>query len=299
MAISLAAQLLTFPVCIYYFHQFPNLFLITNIIAVPLSGIILYAEIALIAFSWVPFVGVYIGKLVSGLVWMMNKIILWINERSFAVWDKIPATVLSTWLLYAVVIGLSIWLISKNKKYVQPALLCFFAFVLLHTYNRWQTLNQQKIIVYNVPRYQAIDFVNGTNYQFVGDSLLLEDGLLQNFHLKPGRIALQLNKRKDPVEGFSQHEMFYQFHRKRIMIVDKPISIAVTEKKINIDLVIISGNPKLSISQLAQAINCNRFIFDASNPLWKIEKWQKECKALQLSSHAVSADGAFVWDIGI
>lgn len=63
----------TFPVCIYYFHQFPNLFLITNIIAVPLSGIILYAEIALIAFSWVPFVGVYIGKLVSGLVWMMNK----------------------------------------------------------------------------------------------------------------------------------------------------------------------------------------------------------------------------------
>jgi competence protein ComEC len=299
MAISLAAQLLTFPVCIYYFHQFPNLFLITNIIAVPLSGIILYAEIALIAFSWVPFVGVYIGKLVSGLVWMMNKIILWINERSFAVWDKIPATVLSTWLLYAVVIGLSIWLISKNKKYVQPALLCFFAFVLLHTYNRWQTLNQQKIIVYNVPRYQAIDFVNGTNYQFVGDSVLLEDGLLQNFHLKPGRIALQLNKRKDPVEGFSQHEMFYQFQRKRIMIVDKPISIAVTEKKINIDLVIISGNPKLSISQLAQAINCNRFIFDASNPLWKIEKWQKECKALQLSSHAVSADGAFVWDIGI
>ena len=299
MAISLAAQLLTFPVCIYYFHQFPNLFLITNIIAVPLSGIILYAEIALIAFSWVPFVGVYIGKLVSGLVWMMNKIILWINERSFAVWDKIPATVLSTWLLYAVVIGLSIWLISKNKKYVQPVLLCFFAFVLLHTYNRWQTLNQQKIIVYNVPRYQAIDFVNGTNYQFVGDSLLLEDGLLQNFHLKPGRIALQLNKRKDPVEGFSQHEMFYQFQRKRIMIVDKPISIAVTEKKINIDLVIISGNPKLSISQLAQAINCNRFIFDASNPLWKIEKWQKECKALQLSSHAVSADGAFVWDIGI
>ncbi len=299
MAISLAAQLLTFPVCIYYFHQFPNLFLITNIIAVPLSGIILYAEITLIAFSWVPFVGVYIGKLITGLVWMMNKIILWINELSFAVWDTIPATVLSTWLLYAVVIGLSIWLISKNKKYVQPALLCFFAFVLLHTYNRWQTLNQQKIIVYNVPRYQAIDFVNGTNYQFVGDSVLLEDGLLQNFHLKPGRIVLQLNERKDSLENFFQHEMFYQFQRKRIMIVDKPISIAATKKKINIDLVIISGNPKLSISQLAQAINCNRFIFDASNPLWKIEKWQKECKAMQLSSHAVSADGAFVWDIGI
>lgn len=299
MAISLAAQLLTFPVCIYYFHQFPNLFLITNIIAVPLSGIILYAEIALIAFSWVPFPGVYIGKLVSSLVWVMNKIILWINEFSFAVWDKIPATVLSTWLLYAVVIGLSAWLISKNKKYVQPTLLCFFTFVLLHTYNSWQTLNQHKIIVYNVPRYQAIDFVNGTNYQFVGDSVLLEDGLLQNFHLKPGRIALQLSDRKDSLENFFHHEMFYQFQGKRIMIVDKPFAIGAPDRKIDIDLVIISGNPQLSISQLARSVNCNRVIFDASNPLWKIERWRKECNALQLPSHAVSADGAFVWDIGI
>jgi competence protein ComEC len=31
MAISLAAQVFTFPICIYYFHQFPNYFLITNI----------------------------------------------------------------------------------------------------------------------------------------------------------------------------------------------------------------------------------------------------------------------------
>jgi competence protein ComEC len=299
MAISLAAQLLTFPVCIYYFHQFPNLFLITNIIAVPLSGIILYAEIALIALSWIPFLAGYIGKLVSALVWMMNKIILWINELSFAVWDKIPATVLSTWLLYAAVVGLSTWLVSKNKKYLQPALACFFVFILLHAYYRWQTLNQQKIIVYNVPRYQAIDFVNGTNYQFVGDSILLEDGLLQNFHLKPGRIALQLNDRRDSLKDLFQHKMFYQFGGKRIMIVDKSLVIATQEKKIDIDFVIISKNPKLSISQLAQVINCRQFIFDASNPLSKIEKWKKECEMLHLANHSIPGQGAFGYDIGM
>ena len=299
VAISLAAQLLTFPICIYYFHQFPNLFLITNIIAVPLSGIILYAEIALIALSWIPFAGVYLGKLVAGLVWLMNKIILWVNELSFAVWDKIPATVFSTWLLYAVVIGLSAWLINKNKKYFQFGMICFFAFVVLHTHNSWQIINQQKLIVYNVPQHQAIDFVSGTNYQFVGDSILSEDGLLQNFHLKPGRIAFQLTNRKDTLNDIFQNKIFYQFQNKRIVIINKPVIIEALQQKIDVDLVIISKNPRLYIYQLAAVFNCKQFVFDASNPLWKIEKWQKECEVLHLPNHSIPGQGAFVYDIGM
>jgi competence protein ComEC len=299
MAISLAAQLLTFPVCIYYFHQFPNLFLISNIIAVPLSGFILYAEIALVGLSWIPFIGIYLGKLVGTSVWIMNKVILWINELSFAVWDKIHATVFSTWLLYAVVIGLSAWLIRKNKRYFKFGILCLFAFVVLQTYNSWQMMKQQKIIVYNVPQHQAIDFVSGNNYRFIGDSILLEEGLLQNFHLKPGRIALQLDNRVDSLNGIFQDKIFYQFQNKRIVIINKPVIIDIPQQKINVDLVIISKNPRLYISQLTEIFNCNQFIFDASNPVWKIEKWKKECNDLQLPNHSVPGEGAFVYDIGM
>ena len=299
MAISTAAQLLTFPVCIYYFHQFPNLFLITNIIAVPLSGFILYAEIALVALSWIPFAGEYLGKLVGGLVWVMNKVILWINELSFSVWDKIPATIFSTWLLYAVVIGLSTWLISKNKKYFQFAMLCLFAFIMLHTINRWQIEKQQKLIVYNVPQHQAIDFISGNNYQFVGDSVLLEDGLLQNFHLKPGRIALQLNNRVDSLNDIFHLNLFYMFHNKKIAFINKPLHMEVGEQKMEVDLIVISKNPNINISQLTRLFNCRQFVFDASNPVWKIEKWQKECNELHLLNHSIPVSGAFVYDIGM
>ncbi|MEO6542351.1 MAG: ComEC/Rec2 family competence protein, partial [Ferruginibacter sp.] len=85
ICVSTAAQLLTFPVCIYYFHQFPNMFLITNLVAVPLSAVILYATIALVAFSWVAHAGPYLGKLAGGLTWGMNQFILWVNQFSFAV----------------------------------------------------------------------------------------------------------------------------------------------------------------------------------------------------------------------
>jgi len=300
MSVSTAAQLLTFPVCIYYFHQFPNLFLITNIVAVPLAVIILYSAITLLTFSWIPFVGVYLGKMVGGITWLMNKFILWVNDLSFAVWDKIPSSVLSTWLLYATVAGFSAWLIGKQKKYLLAGLFSLLAFAAAIGFLNIQTAGQQKLIVYNVPQHQAIDFVNGNSYHFVGDSILLEDGLLQNFHLKPGRIFYQLNKRIDSLAGvFKFESMFFQFNNTRLLIVDKPIFFEPVQQKIDLDMIIVSKNPKISITQLAKVFNCKQFVFDASNPTWKIRKWQQECALLKINYHSVPETGAFIYDIGI
>jgi competence protein ComEC len=299
MAISLAAQVLTFPICIYYFHQFPNLFLITNIIAVPLSSVILFAEIGLVTFSWIPFAGVYLGKLVGWLVWCMNKIILWVSHLSFAVWDNIPSTIATTWLLYAVVLGIAGWLLNKNLKLFRVAIICLACFALLHAFEEWQIKNQRKIIVYNVPQHQAIDFISGNQYRFLGDSILLEEGMLQNFHLKPARIALQLIDRKDSIYNLFQQQLFYQFGNKKILVIDKSLQFESTQQKIELDMIIISKNPQITFAQLAQIFNCKQYIFDASNSMWKINQWQKECKALNLNFHSIPNQGAFVYDTGI
>jgi len=297
VAITTAAQLLTFPVCIYYFHQFPVLFLITNLVAVPLSTLILYAEIFLVIFSFIPVVGEYAGKITAWLLSLMNKFILLVNELPFAVWDKIPATIFTTWLLYAAVIFTAVWLMKKNSKAFPWALSCLAGFVLIHGLISWQVKNQQKIIVYNVPQHKAIDFVEGNNYRFVGDSILLQDGLLQNFHLKPGRISLQLNTRVDTMAAFFQQEMFCQFAGKKILLLDKPLAFESAAAPIDVDMIVVSKNPKLNIPQLAKVFNCKQFVFDASNSLWKIEKWKQDCDKLNLHHHSIPEQGAFVTDL--
>jgi competence protein ComEC len=299
ISVSTAAQLLTFPVCIYYFHQFPNLFLISNMIAVPLSAIILYAAIALLAFSWVPFAGAYLGKLVAGLTWCMNKFILWLNDLSYAVWDKIPATVFSTCLLYAAVIGFSAWLINKNKKYFRVGMFTLLAFVMQNTFSKWQTAHQQKLIVYNVPQHQAIDLINGNHYQFVGDSILMDEGLLQNFHLKPGRTDQQLKYKTDSLNEVFQQNMFYQFKNKKILIINKSTSFNAAQQKIELDLIVFSKNPKISVRELVDVFRCKQIVFDASNAAWRIEKWKQECRSLQLNFFCIPDKGAFIYNIGI
>jgi len=297
VAVTTAAQLLTFPVCIYYFHQFPMLFLITNLIAVPLSTIILYAEIFVTAFSWIPFVGMMAGKISGWLLWLMNQFILGINRLSFAVWNNIPATVFTTWLLYAVVIFTAAWLLHKNKVMLRAALFFVLAFVVTHSFMALQILQQQKIIVYNVPQHRAVDFVSGSNYHFTGDSILLEDGLLQNFHLKPGRVALQLSQHKDALPELFAAGIFYQFGTKKILFIDKPLTIELPARKIDVDIIIISKSPKLYIPQLARVFNCSQYVADASNSLWKIDKWKKDCTTLNLRFHSIPEQGAFVLDL--
>ncbi len=296
-AVSIAAQILTFPICIYYFHQFPILFLFTNIIMVPLSTGILFVEIFLVAFSWLPLAGLYIGKLTWALIWVMNKIILWFNSLPFALWDGISTSLTSTLILYIFIALVGYWLLQKNKTAFKLSLITLLSYIILINYSGWQKARQQKMIVYNVPQHKAIDIINGNDYKFIGDSILLQDGMLQNFHLKPGRIALQLTNRIADISFYFSNQNFYQINDKKILLVDKPQIFISRGEKIDLDCIVISKNPHLYIKQLMDAFNCKLIVFDASNSLWKIDKWKKDCEDLHLRYYSIPEQGAFIMDL--
>ena len=297
LAVTLAAQVATFPACIYYFHQFPNLFFITNLIAVPLSTIILFAEILLIAISGLHIVAIYTGKLVGAMVWLMNWIIVTLNSFPFSLWDRIYANMYTTWTMYLFIIGICSWLLYNNKRALKFAIACLFIFTGLQVYGALKLRQQAKMIVYNVPKYQAIDFIFRKQYHFVGDSILRQDGLLQNFHLKPARILFQSDQNKTALPNLYQSDHYYCFFAKKIMLIDSALSYEPVKDKIGIDILIISKNPSLKISGIISAIKPSVIIFDSSNSLWKIAKWKKECLALALPCFSIPEQGAFVLNI--
>jgi competence protein ComEC len=88
--------------------------------------------------------------------------------------------------------------------------------------------------------------------------------------------------------------MFYQLGTQKIVVLDRPLQLDALISKIEVDIVIVSKNAKISISQLASVFNCTQYVFDASNSLWKIGQWQKECEELHLRSYSVAEKGAFV-----
>jgi competence protein ComEC len=297
LAVTVAAQIATFPVCIYYFHQFPNLFFVTNLIAVPLSTLILFAEILLILVSGFPILALYTGKLVGIIVWLMNRIIISINGLPFSLWEGIYVNLPAMISLYLVITCFCCWLLYQNKKAFQLALICLVIFTTLHANAVWIWKHQLKMIIYNVPNFRAIDFIYQDQYFFAGDSTLIRPGGLQNMHLKPARIVFQVKSKTNRLPNLSMGDHFFSFFSKKILLVDQMVACDLLAKKVQIDVLIISKNAALTMEEITRSIKPSVIVFDSSNSLWKIAKWKKECIALALPCFSIPEQGAFILNI--
>jgi competence protein ComEC len=296
IAISIAAQILTTPISIYYFHQFPNYFLLTNLVAVPLSSIILFGELILLSISFIPIIAKFLGAILSWLIWLMNSFIEHMQTIPFSLWNNLSINIFQVILLYAVIAYFSAFLFFKNKNAFHIALISLLCFFMVRSFSFWQSSQQKQMIVYNIPQHGAIDFISGNNFLFKGDSILYNDGFLQNFHLKPSRINKRVSSSNQVCSLLHGNNIFL-FNNKKILIIDQAISFVPSLIKINVDVIIVSKNPSLKISNLSTVFNCNQFIFDASNAAWKINKWKQECEQLHLSSYSVVDKGAFVMNV--
>lgn len=177
------------------------------------------------------------------------------------------------------------------------AVLFFISFSALLLYEHFQVKKQQKIIVYNVPKYQAVDFVYQDQYFFAGDSILRADALPRNFYLKPSRVSMQLKERETMFLNMEKNGPVYRFDQKTLLIADKKFLPDSNAAKIKVDILLVSGNPRFTITALQRSVEASLIVFDASSPLWKIAQWKTECEILHLQYHSVPEQGACVLDL--
>lgn len=292
-AVTIAAQILTLPVSIYHFHQFPNYFLLTNFIAVPLSSLILLGEIFLCVISFIPAAAALTGKLLHWLIMIMNSYIERIEMLPFSLWDGLQISMGQAVLLVIAVAGFGFWLMEKTKQGLRIGLAAILSFFLLRTVSFEKTERVQKLIVYNVPQKQAIDFVAGRNYLFNGDSDLLKDDFIRNFHIKPSRVFHRI-KTADTLKNFLVAENIIQYNDKKVLLIDTTTYFIPLKEKIPVDMLVVSKNPKLYFKKLAETFAIKQVIFDGSVPAWRMKYWKQDCADLNIPYYDVSEKGAFV-----
>lgn len=297
VSVTLAAQVSAFPLCLYYFHQFPNFFLLTNLLAVPLSTIILFAEIILVAISGIDVPAFFIGKITGYMIWLMNGLMTSLNRLPFAVWDNIYAGIHTTWVLYVLVFAVSSWLINKSKRAFYISAFCMFLFTSIHVFERMKIWQQAGVVVYNIPKSRAIDFIYRDTYHFVGDSMLEHEGLLKNFHLNPSRLSFHLSAKSDSLPVLYRNGNMVWFCGKKILLLDTALNVERRQEKIRLDLLVISRNATVKIKPLLETFNPALVVLDASNSLWKIAQWKRECITLALPCFSIPERGAYVLNI--
>lgn len=87
--VTLAAQLITSPLTIYYFHTFPTYFLVANLLIVPLSYLILCLGVPFLLLAWIPFLGSFLGASVDFLLFIQNEITSTLQKLPASLWQGI------------------------------------------------------------------------------------------------------------------------------------------------------------------------------------------------------------------
>ena len=295
-AVTLAAQVLTVPVSIYHFHQFPVYFFITNFIAVPLSSVILIGEIILCVISFLPTLALFIGEIVSWLIWLMNICVERVEAIPYSLWDSLQINVTQAFLIIVAAAAASYWLMEKSKQGFIIVLVVLLIFFTLRTYSIINVNRQQKLIVYNISQKQAIDIIDGQDYLFVGDSSLRADDFVRNFHLKPARILYRLSP-VDHISDLSINKNFISYKSKRILLLNNSVFYSPAPAMQTIDLLIISQNPKINFSKLSKAFEIKQVVFDGTLSPWKVNSWKKDCDSLHIPYYDVVTHGAFVMNL--
>lgn len=296
VCVTLAAQILTVPVSVYHFHQFPNLFLIANLLAVPLSSLIIFGEIILCVAGVFPVLASGVGYLLHYAIYWLNTFIEEVGSLPYATMNDLQINLLQLICLYVFISAMAWWLLHNRNKGALVSLLALLLFIIFRAVDVWDTQKQKKLIVYNIPRHSAIDVMVGSNFFFKGDSALQQNEQLQKFYLQPCRLLHRVTHPFTPGKLLVEKN-FFRFGNTSFLQIDEPLDLHEFYPKTFIDIIILSHNPTVQISQLTSVFTCRQFVFDASNPAWKVDKWQQECAQLGLPAFSVADKGAFVFNL--
>jgi len=164
VAAGFAVEILVAPLVIYYFHTFPVLFFIANVVAYVFMGLVLTAGLAIVVFSGMPAIAGFFAAITTYLVAGFGHVVAWLqaaNPISFRF------LVLRDWELALVYLAIGCLAYAVARKY-KPALFGSLAALclLLLSLNRdeWQRLRQDRLVIYNVPGTTRIDRITGTTY---------------------------------------------------------------------------------------------------------------------------------------
>lgn len=113
-AVSLSAQIITLPITLYYFHQFPVLFFIANLLVIPLSYVVMFGSVLIVIFSKIKVVASVLTFIVAKSVWIMNSFTEWLDKVEFSYISGINTGFIDMLLLFLLLGTITYALLHKN-----------------------------------------------------------------------------------------------------------------------------------------------------------------------------------------
>lgn len=300
-AVSLAAQLVTFPLSVLYFHQFPSFFLLSNLIVIPAAFIILCSGLSLLLFSFVPFLAQLTGELLYWLIHGVNKLVFFIEGLPYSQITDIEITTFQAWMMIIAIIGMALLFEFRKFKYALLAVISLALYNGVEAKQILETRDQQKMVIYNVSSHTVIDLISGNEVVTISDSAFLSDKESQRFHIKPNHLRLSLNnenardiKMLDLFDGQGKMIIRGQFKLLVLSGINKDFKLG---QKLSCDMLLLTQDFHQPVDWLSQQFDFDQLIIDGSMRYYYVDDLLKSLDDQNIAYHSVYHNGALTIDL--
>lgn len=304
IAVSLAAQLATTPLSLYYFHQFPVFFWLSGVVVTALAGVLLGLGLALLLLAKVPLIGAVIAYLFEGLLFVMNSIIFSIQQLPGAVWEGFWLETWQLWLVYFVLIASIICILQRRLPWGIAALTGLLFFTGFEVWQEDQQLQQAQLCIYHSRKSSVWSVLSGQTCVTWSDSSLLVGSqldYLQQNHLYANGITQQeqLSLTTAWKSSFGQYDNGQGiFFNTRLALYSPEHTHQKSNSPLSVDYVLLHKNPRLyNIQNINMLYDYDLLIFDGSNSRWNRQCWAAACDTLGIPYVDIVKNGAFVVDL--
>ena len=188
LAVSIAAQAGTFALAAYYFHSFPTLFLITNLVVIPLASLILYSGIIYLAVSWIPVVNSFVGTAFYFLIDVLRRFTGAVAVVPHSAIQNINLSAVQAVFIVIIIISATYLIYKGIYKKLIFITLPLIALILSFFIKQAFFSNQSRVVVYSDYRELVVEMFSGSDAipLYVSDSTKDRSFTVDDAHRKYG-----------------------------------------------------------------------------------------------------------------
>jgi competence protein ComEC len=304
-AVSIAAQIGTFSLTLFYFNQFPNYFLLSNLVAIPISTVAMYLSVFLIVVSPFEMVASFIGKLFSYSLWALNNSLKLIEELPYSVSNGIYIDSLQLVIILLVVTLIAIYYVRKSNIILYTILSSLILFQSSWIIRVSRNFKKEELVVYRVSNNTLFSIKAGSELKIISnDSTKVDINNKYGFFIKGYLNAIGNSKNFEAIfPKVANSEMEFKTNLSKNLYVNslngktigylygKSMENMQTHKPLSIDILIID---KSSPENSLQLFNPKLIVIASSMAKWKVEKIKIQCIQKGIAIHNVATQGAFI-----
>lgn len=298
--VSIAAQLATFPLTAYYFHQFPTYFLISNLIVIPASFLMLTGGIFMILMgSFSSAIGQLCGQILQKFIWIINELISYVHLLPNSLIEWIYMDWVGLIFTYAIVFTLIAALhFGAFRTLMVSGTLILGQLTWGWTSHQHQAL-QNELIVYELSDRLAIDYIQGHAAMLYIEFYSDEELDMLSYQIDPYRLHSHLRPIRESMKSFEEAHFtekdvirYGSIGNQKFIIFDSTTFHLDFNAMIETDHIIINNGAIKSLTWLQNHFIFDNLIISTKNSIYYSRKIKKQAAEHGLKIHSLKEDGA-------